>query len=123
MIGLMGSATPAWAGSWTLDAGTGTLVFTGAAMQSNDAFDSGSKLRASPRYSKDEAQVLIEYGVTNWFTAMFAPSLQRVDIGNSRDKVPSLAPRLDTLKRRQIRSSCGTRQSVTFAARQEVRNV
>jgi len=80
-IGLTGFAGPAWGGAWTLDAGTGALVFTGTAMQSNNAFDSGSKLRPIPRYSKDEAQVLIEYGVTNWFTAMFAPSLQRVDIG------------------------------------------
>jgi len=40
-----------------------------------------SKLQPIPRYSKDEAQALIEYGVTNWFTAMFQPSLQHVDIG------------------------------------------
>ncbi|UFZ07986.1 hypothetical protein LQG66_17520 [Bradyrhizobium ontarionense] len=76
----MGSTTPALAGAWTLDAGTGAVVFTGTAMQSNSAFDSGSKLQPIPRYSKDEAQALIEYGVTNWFTAMFQPSLQHVDI-------------------------------------------
>ena len=80
-IGLTGFARPARAGAWTLDAGTGALVFTGTAMQSGNAFDSGSKLRSIPRYSKSEAQVLIEYGVTNWFTAMFAPSLQSVEIG------------------------------------------
>jgi hypothetical protein len=80
-MGLTGFASSALAGAWTLDAGTGALVFTGTAMQSNNAFDSGSRLRSIPRYSKEEAQVLIEYGVTNWFTAMFAPSLQRVDIG------------------------------------------
>ena len=79
-IGLTGSATPALAGAWTLDAGTGALVVTGTASQANSVFDSGSKLRPIPRYSKDEAQALIEYGVTNWFTAMFQPSLQHVDI-------------------------------------------
>jgi protein XagA len=79
-IGLIGSATPALAGAWTLDAGTGALVLTGTASQANSVFDSGSRLRPIPRYSKDEAQALIEYGVTNWFTAMFQPSLQHVDI-------------------------------------------
>jgi hypothetical protein len=79
-IGLMGSATPALAGAWTLDAGTGALIVTGTASQANSVFDSGSKLRPIPRYSKDEAQALIEYGVTNWFTAMLQPSLQHVDI-------------------------------------------
>ena len=79
-IGLMGSATPVLAGAWTLDAGTGALVVTGTASQANSVFDSGSKLRPIPRYSKDEAQVLIEYGMTNWLTAMFQPSLQHVDI-------------------------------------------
>ena len=79
-IGLLGSATPALAGAWTLDAGTGALVVTGTTSQANSVFDSGSKLRPIPRYSKDEAQALIEYGVTNWFTAMLQPSLQHVDI-------------------------------------------
>ena len=77
---LTGSAGPALAGAWTLDAGTGALVFTGTAMQSTRVFDSGSRLRPVPRYGKDEAQLLIEYGITDWFTAMIQPSLQHVDI-------------------------------------------
>jgi hypothetical protein len=79
-VGLIGSPTPALAGAWTLDAGTGALIMTGTASQANSAFDSGSKLRPIPRYRKDEAQALIEYGVTDWFTAMLQPSLQHVDI-------------------------------------------
>jgi hypothetical protein len=79
-IGLMGSTTAALAGAWTLDAETGELTVTGTAMQANSAFDSNSKLQSIPRYSKQEAQALIEYGVTNWFTAMFQPSLQHVNI-------------------------------------------
>ncbi|GLH81265.1 hypothetical protein SSBR45G_61740 [Bradyrhizobium sp. SSBR45G] len=78
--GLPGFATPAWAGAWTLDAGTGALIVTGTAMQSNSAFDHGSRQRPIPHYSKDEAQALIEYGVTDWFTAIVQPSLQHVDI-------------------------------------------
>jgi hypothetical protein len=49
-------------------------------MQSSRVFSTGSDLRPIPHYNKDEAQALIEYGVTNWFTAMLAPSLQHVDI-------------------------------------------
>jgi protein XagA len=79
-IGLMSSTTAALAGAWTLDAGTGELIVTGTAMQANSAFDSNSKLQSIPRYSKQEAQALMEYGVTNWFTAMFQPSLQNVNI-------------------------------------------
>jgi hypothetical protein len=79
-IGLTSTATAAFAGAWTLDAGTGELIVTGTAMQANSAFKSDSKLQSIPRYGKEEAQALIEYGVTDWFTAMLQPSLQRVSI-------------------------------------------
>jgi len=78
--GLTGFAKPALAGAWTLDAGTGALILTGTTMQANSVFDSGSKLQPIPRYRKDEAQALIEYGLTDWFTAILQPSLQYVDI-------------------------------------------
>jgi hypothetical protein len=73
-------SSAALAGAWTLDAGTGALIVTGTAMQANSYFDSGSKLQPVPRYTKDEGQALIEYGLTDWFTAMFQPSLQHVEI-------------------------------------------
>jgi hypothetical protein len=79
-IGLIGSTGTAFAGAWTLDANTGALIMTATAMQANTAFNGNNKLQPIPRYSKDEAQALIEYGVTNWFTAIFQPSLQHVDI-------------------------------------------
>jgi hypothetical protein len=76
----MSTATAAFAGAWTLDAGTGELIITGTVMQANSVFNSNSKLQSIPRYGKEEAQALIEYGVTNWFTAMLQPSLQHVNI-------------------------------------------
>jgi hypothetical protein len=79
-VGLMSTATAAFAGAWTLDAGTGELIITNTAMQATTVFDSNSKLQSIARYSKEEAQALIEYGVTNWFTAMLQPSLQHVNI-------------------------------------------
>jgi hypothetical protein len=79
-VGFMSYASAAFAGAWTLDEGTGQLIVTNTAMQATNLFSSRYVLQSAPRYNKDEAQALIEYGVTNWFTAMFAPSLQHVDI-------------------------------------------
>jgi protein XagA len=79
-MGLMSFTTTAFAGAWTLDQGSGELIVTGTAMQASSLFTSGSTLQPAARYSKDEAQALIEYGLTNWFTAMLGPSLQHVDI-------------------------------------------
>jgi hypothetical protein len=79
-IGLMSYATAAFAGAWTLEEGTGQLIFTNTAMTATNLFSTGYALQPAPRYNKDEAQTLIEYGVTNWFTAIFTPSLQHVDI-------------------------------------------
>jgi protein XagA len=78
--GLMSYATVAFAGAWTLDEGKGDLIVTTTAMQASSLFSTGYALQPIPHYNKDESQALIEYGVTNWFTAMFAPSLQHVDI-------------------------------------------
>lgn len=79
-MGLISHATTALAGAWMLDEGTGQLIVTGTAMQASRFFSTGSDLQPIPHYNKDEAQALVEYGLTNWFTAMFAPSLQHVDI-------------------------------------------
>jgi protein XagA len=84
-MGLMSYTTAALAGAWTLDQGTGELIVTGTFMQSTEAFSTGSTLQPIPRYSKDETQALIEYGITSWFTAIVAPSLQHVEIGEPYD--------------------------------------
>ena len=80
-VGLMVSPTAAFAGAWTLDAGQGIAIVTGTPSQADKAFDGSGNLQSIPRYSKDELQALIEYGATDWFTLMLAPSLQHVDIG------------------------------------------
>ena len=78
--GLMSYATAAFAGAWTLDEDKGDLIVTNTAMQASNLFSTGGALQRTPRYTKDEVQALFEYGATDWFTAMFAPSLQHVDI-------------------------------------------
>jgi protein XagA len=80
-VGLIVSPTAAFAGAWTLDAGQGIAIVSGTVSQSDKAFDGNGKLQSIPRYSKDELQALIEYGATDWFTVMLAPSLQHVAIG------------------------------------------
>jgi hypothetical protein len=79
-IGVLELTGAAFAGAWTLDANTGAVIITGTAMQAATAFDGNNKIQAVPRYGKDEGQALIEYGVTNWFTAILQPSLQHVDV-------------------------------------------
>jgi hypothetical protein len=70
----------ALAGAWTLPEGTGQVVVTDTASQASRAFDSSGKLQSTPRYSKEELQVLMEYGVSDWLTAIVMPGLQHVDI-------------------------------------------
>lgn len=70
----------AFGGAWTLPQGTGQVVVTDTASQANQAFDGSGKLSATPRYRKEELQALMEYGVTDWLTAMVIPGLQHIDI-------------------------------------------
>lgn len=78
--GLMSYATTAFAGAWLQDEGKGELLLGNTAMQASQYFTTGSALQQIPHYNKDEAQALVEYGVTPWFTAIFQPSFQHVDI-------------------------------------------
>ena len=44
-------------GAWTLPQGTGQVVVTDTASQATQAFGSGGKLSATPRYRKEELQL------------------------------------------------------------------
>ena len=79
-LGTVLSATDAFAGAWTLEAGTGQVLATATASRANEAFDGSRNLAATPRYNKFEFQGLFEYGVTHWFTAIVSPGLQHIDI-------------------------------------------
>lgn len=69
----------AWAGAWTLPEGTGQWLTTLTGTTSTSYF-TYSGLASTPRYSKQELGVLIEYGVTDRLTAIFDPGLQNIDI-------------------------------------------
>ena len=72
------------AGAWTLPEGSGEVDFTLTATSAYQAFY-GSALAPTPRYDKIDPQAWIEYGVTDAFTAILAPSLQQVDIASPID--------------------------------------
>ena len=79
VLGLLFVPSAAWAGAWTLPEGTGQWLATLTGTTSTSYFtDSG--LASTPRYSKQELQVLIEYGLTDRLTAIFDPGLQNIDI-------------------------------------------
>ena len=60
------------------------MDFTLTATSAYQAFY-GSALAPTPRYDKIDPQAWIEYGVTDAFTAILAPSLQQVDIASPID--------------------------------------
>ena len=78
-FGLLSLPSVAWAGAWTLPDGTGQWIATLTAASSSSYFNGGG-LASTPRYDKDEAQVLIEYGLTDRLTAILDPGLQHIDI-------------------------------------------
>jgi hypothetical protein len=79
-LSVMMSPTIAFGGAWTLDAGQGVAIVTVSPTESTRAFDGNGNLQPIPHYSKQEAQMLLEYGATNWLTLILAPSLQRIAI-------------------------------------------
>jgi hypothetical protein len=72
--------TAAQAGAWTQAEGHGQVLVTATGSQADQSFDASGNTQSRPRYSKAELQALLEYGVTDWLTAILLPGLQRVDI-------------------------------------------
>ena len=70
----------AFAGAWTLPEGTGQWLATLDVSTATAAFDPGGSLVATPRYNKAEAQLLIEYGLTDRLALIADPGLQHIDI-------------------------------------------
>lgn len=85
MVGVLGAPTAAFAGAWTLPDGTGQWLATFAGATSTSAFNSGRGLSPIPRYDKLDADILVEYGVTDRLTAIFQTGLQHIDIASPID--------------------------------------
>ena len=79
VLGLLCAPSVAWAGAWTYPEGTGEWLATFTADTATNYF-TGNGIASTPRYNKDEMQLLIEYGLTDRLTAIFEPGLQHIDI-------------------------------------------
>lgn len=80
LLGLSLVPQVALAGAWTLKEGTGQVIVTGSIGRAERAFDAGGTAQPVPRSRKAELQMLLEYGVRDWLTAIVGPGLQHVDI-------------------------------------------
>lgn len=79
MLALLSLPSAAFAGAWTLPQETGQWVATIDASAATEYFEHGGFL-PTPRYDKVEAQLLIEYGITDRLTAIVDPGVQHIDI-------------------------------------------
>jgi len=84
VLGFFCLPSAAWAGAWTLPQGAGDWFLTVDASTATQYFN-GSGLASTPRYSKEDMQAWIEYGLTDRLTAIVDPSLQNVNIGTPTD--------------------------------------
>jgi protein XagA len=85
VLGVLSAPTVAFAGAWTLPDGTGQWLASFTGGTSTSVFDNGSKLSSTPRYDKLDADVLVEYGITDRLTAVFQTGLQHIDIAPPTD--------------------------------------
>jgi hypothetical protein len=79
-FGILAAPSAALAGAWTLPDGTGQMIATLAASSATSAFDDAGGLTSIPRYNKLDADVLVEYGLTDRLTLMLQSGLQHIDI-------------------------------------------
>jgi hypothetical protein len=74
----------ALAGAWTLPQGSGQAVVTATVSSAGSGYN-GTGLTPIARYNKLELQGLLEYGMTDSFTAIVSPGLRHVDINSPVD--------------------------------------
>ncbi len=66
--------SPALGGAFTQQAGKGQIIATATITDSHRYFDAKGNVVRGPDYAKTELPVLIEYGITDWLTAMATPT-------------------------------------------------
>lgn len=106
-IALTALPSSALAGAWTLEAGHSFVIAGGLATLSDKAFNGRGDLRSIPRYGKEEAQTLFEYGLRDGVTVMLGPSLQHVELRGAIDAERTGAGYTDIGARARIGSGEG----------------
>lgn len=84
LLGVVVAPATASAGAWTLPRGTGQWLATIAGSESTASFN-GVGLASTPRYDKVDADVLLEYGLTDRLTAIVDSGLQHIAIAAPTD--------------------------------------
>ena len=79
ILGLLAAPSAAFAGAWTMPQGTGQWLAGFLASTSTEYFSS-TGLASTPRYNKVEADLFVEYGLTDRLTAIVNPGFQHIDI-------------------------------------------
>lgn len=85
LLGVLALPPLAQAGAWTWPQDTAQVIATVTGSSSTNAFDNNANLISVPRYNKLDADVLLEYGLTNQLTLMLQSGLQHVDIAAPTD--------------------------------------
>ncbi len=79
VIGLAGRCQ---AGAFTLPEGQGQIIAGVGYIAATRTFDRAGKPVVAPPYRKEALSAFAEYGVTDWLTAIVAPSLAHMDSGS-----------------------------------------
>lgn len=78
-------ASTAHAAAWTQPAGEGQAIVTGVYSHSDKGFDANGQEVDIDDYTKAEAFLLLEYGITDDLTVMATPSFSHVEVENGDD--------------------------------------
>lgn len=77
----IGAPSSVEAGAWTQKEGHGQVILQSSSTRSTHQFDDDGRPVRRPTYRKIETNLLIEYGLTDWLTAMVQPQLRKAEIG------------------------------------------
>ncbi len=76
-----GAVAPAKAGAWNPEAGHGEIIVTTMFDQADLGFDQVGRFTSTPLYRSLQAQVFVDYGVTDWLAALIKPSVLGSSLG------------------------------------------
>ena len=82
LLGGPGAVAPARAGAWNPEAGHGEVIVTTLFDQANVSFDQVGRFTPTPLYRSLQAQVFVDYGVTDWLAVVIKPSVQSSSLGS-----------------------------------------
>ena len=80
------AGAPARAAAWTQGDGQGEMIVTSLFDQANTSFNQAGRFTPTAQYRSLQAYAYVEYGVSDWLTALVKPSLQSSSLGAPLDQ-------------------------------------